>query len=93
MVSCVTLVSKTMGLNGSALDYLLHTQNGNYDAAWPLRIEQLKNCMRLCVSHFTADREVLYLLFVEHVGTNGVGSGIINGYQHTKNGYVCYPCF
>ena len=38
------VATRTMGTNGTTLDYLMRTVNGNYDAAWDLRKTKLTNC-------------------------------------------------
>ena len=88
-----SLASRTPSSDGSTLDYLMREQTGNYDAAWPSRSERLKNCMRLRGPHFVKDRQSLYSLFIEHVGTEGYGSDIVNKFQASKNGYACYLAF
>ena len=88
-----SLASRTKGASGVTLDYLMRTQNGNYETPWVSRDERLKNCCRLNGPRFVRDREVLYSLFVEYVGSDGIGSDIVNRFKQTKNGYACYHAF
>ena len=38
-----SLASRTKGASGVTLDYLMRTQNGNYESPWVSRDERLKN--------------------------------------------------
>ena len=89
----VALTARTMGTNGTTLEYLTRTTDGNYDAEWLSREEKLKNCTRLTGPHFQKDSHSLYSLFVQHVGSEGVGSNIVNRFKAAKNGYRCYHEF
>lgn len=40
--------------------------------------------------NFQKDNEALYPLFIQYIGTEGVGSNIINRFMCIKNGYQCY---
>ena len=88
-----SLASRTKGAGGVTLDYLMRTQNGNYESPWVSRDERLKNCCRLNGPRFMRDREVLYSFFVEHVASKGIGSDVVNRYKLTKDGYFCYHAF
>ena len=53
--------------------------------------------MKACTRHngacYVWDREALYSLFVEHVGSEGVGSDIVNQFKNSRNGHACYNAF
>ena len=56
------VVTRTMGTNGTTLDYRMRTENGNYDSPWESRKHKLKTCTRLTGPNFTRDSEALYSL-------------------------------
>ena len=94
IASFTALCARTKASNGTTLDYLMRTTNGNYEApGWASRAARLKACVRLNGARFIRDREALYSLFIEHVGTEGIGSDIVNRFKTTKNGYSCYHAF
>ena len=94
MTAFTTLASRTKGASGTTLDYLMREVNGNYDApGWASRAARLKACTKLNGARYIRDRESLYLLFVEHVGSEGVGSDIVNRFKTSKNGHACYNAF
>ena len=56
----VYLTARTMGVNGTTLDYLTRTANGNFDSAWESRAIKLIACTMLSKPHFKRDSEALY---------------------------------
>ena len=46
------VATRTMGTNGTTLDYLMRTTNGNYDAVWDSRKSKLTNCTGLTGPNF-----------------------------------------
>ena len=84
------LASRTMSSCGATLDYLMRERDGNYDGVWVSRAERLKGCARHRGAAYRKDRETLYTLFIEHVGTTGVGSDVVNRYKRSKDGHSCY---
>ena len=89
----VALATRTMGTNGTTLDYLTRTVDGNYDDPWDSRSAKLKACTALAGPNFRRDREALYSLFVQHVGTESIGSNIVKQFKTSKDGYRCYHAF
>ena len=87
------VAARKMGTNGTTLDYLMRKTNGNYESPWDSREDKLKQCTRLAGPNFRKDRESLYSLFVEHVGTESHGSNIVNKFKTSKDGYRCYHEF
>jgi hypothetical protein len=76
---------------GISLDYLLRLQEvGTYIAVYEGRAERLKNCMVFTGSIFKTDREALFSLLVQYVGTTGIGSSTVNSHKNTKNGRKCF---
>ena len=88
--SFTTLVSRKHGYNSCSLRYLLRKTDGNYDDPWLSREERLVNCTSFRGDKFKNDSGILYDLFVEHIGSEGVGSNIVNKYKLSRNGYQCY---
>ena len=84
------LASRTMSSCGATLDYLMRENDGNYDAVWVSRAERLKNCAKHNGPCYRKDRETLYTLFIEHIGTTGLGSDVVNRYKRSKDGRSCY---
>jgi hypothetical protein len=89
----VALATRTMGTNGTTLDYLTRTVDGNYDDPWDSRSAKLKACTALAGPNFRRDREALYSLFVQHVGIESIGSNIVKQFKTSKDGYRCYHAF
>ena len=86
-----SLASRHNGVNGLPLDYLM--RNGppaDYFAVWSSREEKLMNCIIFQGDNFCTDREALYSLFVQHIGTTGPGSTFVNKYDRSRNGYACF---
>ena len=89
-----TLVSRQTGVNDLPLDYLMReNETGLYDAVYSSREEKLKHCVTLQGDNFRTDSQMLYSLFVQHIGTTGVGSSVVNKHKTSKNGYQCYKEF
>lgn len=85
------VVRRQMSLSGASLSYLLRDNAvGNYDVLWPTREDKLHNCLRFDGPIFKDDSESLYSLVVQHIGSTGVGSNIVNQYKISKNGRQCY---
>ena len=42
---------------------------------------------------FRRDSESLYSLFVQHIGSEGIGSNIVKKFETTKSDYRCYHAF
>ena len=94
MTSFTTLVSRQTGVNDLPLDYLMReNETGNYEAAYTSREAKLKHCVRLSGDNFRADSKALYSLYVQHIGTTGTGSSVINRFKDTNNGYQCHQEF
>ena len=87
------VATRTMGTNGTTLDYLMRTDNGNYDSPWESRKSKLTMCTRLAGPNFRRDSEALYSLYLEHIGNEGHGSNIVKQFKTTKSGYNCYHAF
>ena len=86
-----SLASRQIGVNDLPLDYILRDEPpGNYMGVYASREEKLMKCIVFRGDKFKTDRESLYSLFVEHIGTTGVGSAFINKYESTRNGYAVY---
>ena len=77
-IAFTAVVARTIGMNLIPLDYVMRETIGNYGTAWPTRTEKLKNCILSTGASYLQDRETLYFLYVQYVGTEGVGLNIIN---------------
>ena len=94
MTAFTTLASRQIGANELPLDYLMRQDdNGDYNTPYASREEKLKACILFRGDNFMVDRASLYSLFVEHIGTTGLGSSIINKHSTTRNGRRCYSDF
>lgn len=94
MTAFKTLVSRHTGANELPLDYLMRDNvQGNYNAAYASREQKLKTCVTLNGDNFRSDSELLYSLYVEHIGTTGIGSSTVNKFKSSKNGYSCHRDF
>lgn len=94
MTSFTALCARSKASDGTTLAYLMRTTTDNYDApGWASRSACLKACVHLNGACFIRDREALFSLFIEHVGTKGIGLDIVNRFKATKNGYSCYHAF
>ena len=86
-----SLASRHVGVNGLPLDYLMRDNPpGDFFAVWNSREEKLVNCVIFQGDNFRTDREAVYSLFVQHIGTTGPGSTFVNKYERSRNGYACY---
>ena len=91
ITSFTSVVGRQYSLSGISLYYLLRDEEvGNYDANWPTREEKLKFCIRLNGSQFKSDKEYLYYLLTEHIGTTGCGSNLVIKHKRLKDGRRCY---
>ena len=94
MTAFTTLASRQIGTNELPLDYLMRENDINdYNSPYASREEKLKACILFRGDNFLIDRASLYSLFVEHIGTTGLGSSIINKHSNTRNGRSCYRDF
>ena len=87
------VISRTTGMYGESIDYLLRSTDGNYDAAWTTRSEKMRNCLAHAGPAYEADRKTLYALFTQYIGTEGAGSNLVTKYARTKNGHQLYQDF
>ena len=73
------------------LNYLLRDKDvGDYNFAWSSRDEKIKNCISLNGTSYKYDKEGLYSLAVEHIGTDVCGSIIIIKHKRSKDGKKFY---
>ena len=84
------LATRTIGTRGITLDYMMRESDGNYATVWISREEKLKNCATHNGPQFLSDSALLYNLYVEHIGSTGVGSDIIQRNKTRRNGHKCY---
>jgi hypothetical protein len=75
---------------GIALDYLLRIEDGGFDDFYESRNDRLRACMKFSGGVYKADREALYSLLVQHIGTDGIGSSTINTFKTSKHGRNCF---
>ena len=87
------LATRTQGRYGIGLDYLTRTSDGQYNAIYSSREEELRHCVCLSGPELKADSISLYSLFVEHIGNEGPGPNIINRFKTSKNGHQCFKEF
>ena len=90
IIAFSAVAARTKGMYGIPIDYLLRASNGNYSDPWTTREEKLKMCVSLNGPNFQKDSQALYSLFIQYIGTEGVGSNIVNRFTRSKNGYQCY---
>ena len=88
-----TVVSRAIGAHDVSIDYLLRETNGVYNYAWPSRKEKLRNCLALEGPYFNEDSKTLYQLYLQYIGTEGIGSNIVTKYKTSKNGYLLHKDF
>jgi hypothetical protein len=95
MTSFTTLIRRKYGSNKIPLDYLLRPNQApaNYNALYSSREDKLKSCIALNGDAFRTDNETLYSLYVEHIGTTGIGSSVVNRHASTQNGRRCHLDF
>ena len=94
MTAFKTLAARQIGANELPLDYLMREHPaGDYNAAYSTRENKLKACILFQGNNFKSDSEALYSLYVEHIGTQGIGSSTINKHKRSKNGYKCHLDF
>ena len=80
-------------MNGIPIDYIMRETNGNYDSVWATGEDKLKNCLLLAGAAFKTDSSTLYSLYGQYIGTEGVGSNIINKHNSSKSGRKCHEDF
>ena len=86
-----TLANRQIGLNDLPLDYLMRDEEpAPYDGFYASREDKLRACILFHGDNFRVDRESLYSLFIEHIGTTSTGSSIVNKFKRNRNGYLCY---
>jgi hypothetical protein len=86
-----SLASRHIGANDLPLDYILRLgPAGDYGAPYTTRELKLKACITFTGDNFRVDRESIYSLYVQHIGTTGIGSTIVNRYKRNKDGYRCF---
>ena len=92
LTSFTTMCDRIVGSFGIPISYLLRTtQRGNYmTGAYTTREERLHNCLVLQGPLFQADSQLLYSLYVQHIGTSGTGSNVVNAHRLTQNGRECF---
>ena len=94
MTSFTTLANRQIGLNDLPLDYLMREQDPSpYNGIFSSREDKMRSCILFQGDNFKVDRESLYSLFIEHIGTTGTGSSIVNKFKTNRNGYLCYNEF
>jgi hypothetical protein len=94
MTSFKTLANRQIGLNDLPLDYLMRDHEPQpYDALYTSREDKMKSCIIFQGDNFRVDRESLYSLFIQHIGTTGTGSSIVNKFKTSRNGYLCFNEF
>ena len=91
MTAFRSLASRQIGANGLPLDYLMREgPPENYNNTFASREAKLKACILFQGDNFKADSEALYSLYVEHIGTTGIGSSTINKFKSSRNGFKCH---
>lgn len=86
-----TLVSRQKSVHGIPLSYLLRdAPQSAYHNGFTSRAEKLAACLEFRGPKFTQDSQALYSLYVEHIGTIGMGSSTVNAHKRTRNGRQCY---
>ena len=94
MTSFTTLANRQIGLNDLPLDYLMRENEPQpYDGFYTSREDKMRSCLLFQGDNFRVDRESLYSLFIEHIGTTGTGSSIVNKFKINRNGYLCFQEF
>ena len=89
-----TLANRQIGLNDLPLDYLMRDDDPQpYNGIYTSREAKMRACIIFRGDNFRVDRESLYSLFIEHIGTTGTGSSIVNKFKTNRNGYLCYQEF
>ena len=65
----------------------MRSTNGNYDAAgWTSRRE----CLKACTAFHGANYQSLYSLSLEHIGTEGADSDVVNCFERSRDGCAYY---
>ena len=82
-------VRRQVSLSGVSLSYLLRDNvPAHYEANWPTREEKLRHCLKFNGPIYDDDNQSLYSFLVQHIGTTGVGSNIVNTYKSSRNDLV-----
>ena len=94
MTAFTTLANRQIGLNNLPLDYIMRElEPSPYNGIFASREDKIRACILFRGDNFKVDRESLYSLFIEHIGTTGTGSSIINKFKTNRNGHLCYHEF
>ena len=88
--SICSVIGRPIGMNAIPIDYVMRGVTGNYDYPWTNREDTLNNCLLHTGNYFKNDNITLYLIYYQYIGTEGVGSNIINTYHSKNNGRKCH---
>ena len=95
ILAFTTKAKGTLGANKLPIDYVLrdNTAPANYNTPWTSREEKLKNCILLRGDKYQIDNHAIYALYVQHLGSTGLGSSEVNRHSATRNGRQCHIDF
>ena len=83
-------VSRNNDLIGNLWDWLLKPDSdGNFNASWNSRKEKIKFCNNLQVQVWNDDKETIYILLVQYVGTSETGINTVSRHTRSKNVRKC----
>ncbi len=83
-----TMADRLIGAFDIPLCYMIFQTGpiGNYNGIYTTCEEKMKRCIELTGPLFESDSTLLYGLYVQHIGTTGIGSTTVNGHRLTCNG-------
>ena len=80
-------------MNRIPIDDVMRGVTGKYKSTWKSWEDKLNNFLLHTGDYFNNDNTTLYQLNTQYIGTEGVGSNIINKYHPTNNGRKCHHNF
>jgi hypothetical protein len=81
MAKFLTVVSRTKGVHGVSIDYLVRATDGNFNDIHPSRKLKLRACLSRRGPKFQEDSQTLYGLYLQYIGTTGHGANIVKQFQ------------
>ena len=80
-----SILAKTIGMNVIPITYILRKNEvGDYEHNWETRLKKLENCLVFSGNNYRQDNEAVYSLYAQYIGTESIGSNVVNRYIHTK---------
>lgn len=93
MSKFLTVVSRTKGVHGVSIDYIIRDADGNFDDMHATRKLKLRACLSRTGPKFQEDSQTLFGLYLQYIGTTGHGANIVKRFQTRKQGYQLHLAF